>query len=69
MIKLYLAVITMILSLSACVYIQTPNGQMAIMNLPVRQESVIHKTVTVYAPEGTTVILQETPPPPIFIVD
>ena len=54
--------IVMIL-LGACVYSEGPEGRFAAMDLPVQSQTTIQKTVTVNAPPGTTVVLQETTPP------
>lgn len=56
----------LVLTLGACVYSDTPYGRYAELNLPSQNETTIHKTVTVNAPAGTTVILQETPPPTVI---
>lgn len=41
-------------TLSACVYHATPEGTYARIDLPIHQQTTIHKTVTVNAPAGTT---------------
>ena len=37
-------------------------GRTAVLDLPTRSETVIHKTVNVNAPPGTTVIYQDSTP-------
>lgn len=49
-------------TLSACVYHATPEGTYARIDLPIHQQTTIHKTVTVNAPAGTTVIMSEHVP-------
>lgn len=60
-----LSCIVMIL-LGACVYSEGPEGRFAAMDLPVQSQTTIQKTVTVNAPPGTTVVLQETTPPVVI---
>lgn len=48
--------------LGGCMYAETPYGRTAVLDLPVRSETVIHKTVNVNAPPGTTVIYQDSTP-------
>ncbi|WP_416191615.1 methionine-binding protein [Neisseria sp. CCUG12390] len=48
--------------LGGCVYSETPYGRTAVIDLPSRSETVIHKTVNVNAPPGTTVIYQDSTP-------
>lgn len=55
-----------ILLLTGCLYEETPNGRFATVNLNLPTQSTTHKTVTVNAPVGTTVILQETSPTIIY---
>lgn len=52
-------------------YAETPDGRFASLDvaLPTHTTSTVHKTVTVNAPAGTTVILQETPPPTVIYRD
>ena len=50
------------IALAACEYIDTPYGRYARIDLPVENRTVIHKTVTVNAPPGTTVIYGDTTP-------
>ena len=47
---------------AACEYSDTPYGRYARIDLPVENRTVIHKTVTVNAPPGTTVIYQDSEP-------
>lgn len=51
-----------VLLLSGCVYSDTPYGRYAVIDLPVRSETTVNKTVTVNAPPGTTVIYHDTQP-------
>lgn len=53
---------TTLILLSGCVYHETPYGRTAVLDLPMRSETVIHKTVNVNAPPGTTVIYQDSTP-------
>lgn len=48
------------IALAACEYSDTPYGRYARIDLPVETRAVIHKTVTVNAPPGTTVIYGDT---------
>ena len=48
--------------LGGCVYHETPYGRTVVMDVPMRSETVINKTVTVNAPPGTTVIYQDAVP-------
>lgn len=50
------------LLLSGCLYSHSADGTYARIDLPVQQQTVIHKTVTVQAPPGTTVIYGEAVP-------
>lgn len=50
------------IALAACEYSDTPYGRYARIDLPVETRAVIHKTVTVNAPPGTTVIYGDTTP-------
>ena len=49
-------------ALAASEYSDTPYGRYARIDLPVENRTVIHKTVTVNAPPGTTVIYGDTTP-------
>lgn len=57
-----------IVALSGCMYADTPDGRFAAIDvaLPTHSTTTVHKTVTVNAPAGTTVILKETPPPTVI---
>lgn len=59
------AYIVIAIWLNACVYADE-RGNFAVLDLPVGAHSTIDKTITVNAPPGTTVILQEIPPPVIY---
>ena len=48
------------LFLGGCLYAEGPDGRMAVLDLPVQNQTTVNKTVTVNAPPGTTVIMQET---------
>lgn len=52
--------------LGACVYAESPHGRFAAIDLPVHSQTTVHKTVTVNAPAGTTVIVHDAPPPVII---
>ncbi|MDO4433445.1 MAG: spore coat-associated protein camelysin [Alysiella sp.] len=65
----HLIVILSVSTLGGCLYADTPHGRFATIDLPVHSQSTVHKTVTVNAPAGTTVILNETPPPTIIYHD
>lgn len=54
--------LVLLLSVGGCVYSETPYGRTAVIDLPSRSETVIHKTVNVNAPPGTTVIYQDSTP-------
>ena len=54
------------LFLGGCLYAEGPDGRMAVLDLPVQNQTTVNKTVTVNAPPGTTVIMQETAPPVII---
>ncbi|MFC5921377.1 methionine-binding protein [Neisseria weixii] len=54
--------LVLLLSAGGCVYHETPYGRTAVIDLPTRSETVIHKTVNVNAPPGTTVIYQDSTP-------
>lgn len=62
----FLVFLGALLALNACTYHETPYGRHAELHLPTQTETTVHKTVTINAPEGTTVILQETPPPTVI---
>lgn len=47
--------------LGACVYAESPHGRFMAVDLPTHTQTTIHKTVTVNAPAGTTVIVNDTP--------
>ncbi len=57
-----LLLFTVLILLGGCVYHETPYGRTAVIDLPSRSETVIHKTVNVNAPPGTTVIYQDSTP-------
>lgn len=62
--------ILLAISLSACVYAEGPGGQkFATINLPTQTQTTINKTVTVNAPPGTTVVVQEKAPPTVIYQD
>ncbi|ASK26457.1 methionine-binding protein [Neisseria chenwenguii] len=50
------------LLLGGCLYQETPFGRTAAIDLPLHNQTTINKTVTVNAPPGTTVILQDSMP-------
>lgn len=50
------------LLLGGCMYAETPYGRMAVLDLPVEQQTTVNKTITVNAPPGTTVIYNDTQP-------
>lgn len=56
-----LTIISLLL-LGGCVYAETPDGRIAILDLPVQNETTVNKNVTINAPPGTTVIYQEAQP-------
>jgi D-methionine-binding lipoprotein metQ len=51
-----------LLLLGGCMYAETPDGRVAVLDLPVESRTTVNKTVHVHAPPGTTVIYQEAPP-------
>ncbi|OSI11006.1 methionine-binding protein [Neisseria zoodegmatis] len=51
-----------ILMLNACVYTETPYGKAAVIDLPVQNQTVVHKNIHIHAPPGSTVIYQEAQP-------
>lgn len=52
--------------LGGCVYAEGPDGRFASIDLPVHNQTTVNKTVTVNAPPGTTVIINDNPPPLII---
>lgn len=50
------------LLLGGCMYAETPEGRIAVVDLPVEHETTVRKTVTVNAPPGTTVIYHDHQP-------
>ncbi len=60
-----------IVALSGCMYAETPDGRFASLDvaLPTHSTTTVHKTVTVNAPAGTTVILQEPTPATVIYRD
>ncbi|WP_126304541.1 methionine-binding protein [Neisseria animaloris] len=56
-----LTIISLLL-LGGCVYAETPDGRIAILDLPVQNETTVNKNVTINAPPSTTVIYQEAQP-------
>lgn len=52
--------------LGGCVYTEDPSGRYAAIDLPIHNQTTIHKTVTINAPAGTTVNISETPPPTVI---
>lgn len=57
-----LLLFTVLILLGGCVYHETPYDRTAVIDLPTRSETVIHKTVNVNAPSGATVIYQDSTP-------
>lgn len=52
----------MIGALGACVYAESPDGRFAAIDLPVHNQTTVHKTITVNAPAGTIVNISEPQP-------
>ncbi|MCS4533439.1 hypothetical protein [Neisseria montereyensis] len=51
-----------LLLLGGCFYAETPDGRIAVVDLPVQSQTTTHKNITINAPPGTTVIYQEAQP-------
>lgn len=67
--KKTLILLPVLFLLGACVYAESPDGRFAAIDLPVHNQTTVHKTVTVNAPPGTTVIVNDTPPPTVIYRD
>jgi len=48
--------------LGGCMYAETPDGRVAVLDLPVESRTTVNKTVHVHAPPGTTAIYQDSEP-------
>lgn len=58
----YIYLLPVVLLLSGCMYAETPEGRVAVVDLPVHNTTTINKTVRIIAPPGTTVVYGESAP-------
>lgn len=67
--KKWAILLPMILALGACVYAENPEGRFMAVDLPIHNQTTVHKTITVNAPAGTIVNISESHPPTVIYRD